>query len=90
MFTWNSAAVKIKGQKQRAVCSFILAPSHGGWQFLQLTPPGAIIALSVCVVCVCVCVLPHLGPPALPDLSGGDIRLAAHYEQSISFPLTPQ
>ncbi len=83
---------EIKGQKQRVVCSFISSPSHGGWQFLQLTPPGAIIALSVCVarlwrVCVCVlcvCVFFHLGPPALPDLSGSDILPAPHYEQSIS------
>lgn len=78
---------EIKGQKQRVVCSFISASSDGGWQFLQLTPPGAIIALRVCAcvtVCQCVCILPHLGPPALLDLSGSDVLLAAHYEQSIS------
>lgn len=43
---------EIKGQKQRVVCSFISAPSDGGWRFLQLTPPSAIIVLRMCVVCV--------------------------------------
>lgn len=77
---------EIKGQKRRVVCSFISAPSDGGWQFLQLTPPDAFAAVGMCAVyaCVCVCVLPHLGPPALPDLSDSDILFAAYCEPSIS------
>lgn len=82
---------EIKGQKQRVVCSFISAPSDGGWQFLQLTPPDVFTAVA-CVrrMCVCVCVLPHLGPPAIPDLSDSDILFAAHCEPSISSSRTAE
>lgn len=47
---------EIKGQKRRVVCSFISAPSDGGWQFLQLTPPDAFTAVGMCAVYVYVCV----------------------------------
>lgn len=47
---------EIKGQKQRVVCSFISAPSDGGWQFLQLTPPDAFTAVGMCAVYAYVCV----------------------------------
>lgn len=47
---------EIKGQKRRVVCSFISAPSDGGWQFLQLTPPDVFTAVGMCAVYVYVCV----------------------------------
>lgn len=54
--------------------------------FTAHTPWCVHSSRHVCSVCVrlCVCVLPHLGPPALPDLSDSDILFAAYCEPSIS------
>lgn len=87
MFTWSSAAVKSKGRNGELCAHLSQRLQMEGGSFYS-SHPLMRSQQSACVQCmctsVCVCVLPHLGPPALPDLSDSDILFAAYCEPSIS------
>lgn len=87
MFTWSCAAVKSKGRNGELCAHLSQRLQMEGGSFYS-SHPLMRSQQSACVQCmctsVCVCVLPHLGPPALPDLSDSDILFAAYCEPSIS------
>lgn len=85
MFTWSSAAVKSKG-RNRELCAHLSQRLQMEGGSFYSSHPLMRSQQSACVQCMrtSVCVLPHLGPPALPDLSDSDILFAAYCEPSIS------